>query len=161
MASRPQDPQHADGSKPDERQSLLSFYQRYSYSSHGNQGPRRRNTDTNSLLNGQNISSKWQDAKVYLNADVSTRWTDIILIACFFISGLVDSGTYNAYQCFVSMQVSLSSHCPTYGKTNADSQNRQATQSSQPSASPTSPSPPPNTPGPNPSPPSSPSSSAP
>lgn len=39
-------------------------------------------------------------------ADVSTRWADLVLMVNFFISGLVDSGAYNAYSCFVSMQVS-------------------------------------------------------
>ncbi|TKA34142.1 hypothetical protein B0A50_00122 [Salinomyces thailandicus] len=43
-------------------------------------------------------------AKQYLNADVSNKHTDIILIICFAISGLIDSGAYNAYTCFTSMQ---------------------------------------------------------
>lgn len=46
-----------------------------------------------------------QSAKDYLNADIDTRWTDLILILCFAICGLIDSGAYNAYECFVSMQV--------------------------------------------------------
>lgn len=44
--------------------------------------------------------------KCYLTADVNTRWADLILIICFAISGLIDSGAYNAYECFVSMMVS-------------------------------------------------------
>lgn len=85
----------------DERQSLLSFYQRYSY----RDGPR------DSIPNG-NIpppagdETRLEAAISYLTADVSTRWADLVLMVCFMISGLVDSGAYNAYSCFVSMQVS-------------------------------------------------------
>ena len=44
--------------------------------------------------------------KLYLTADIDKRWGDLILIVCFFISGLIDAGAYNAYGCFTSMQVS-------------------------------------------------------
>ncbi|KAI7161049.1 hypothetical protein KC349_g3051 [Hortaea werneckii] len=43
-------------------------------------------------------------AKRYLSANVSNDYTDFILIVCFAISGLIDSGAYNAYSCFTSMQ---------------------------------------------------------
>lgn len=43
--------------------------------------------------------------KDYLTADIDTRWADLILIVCFLIAGLIDSGAYNAYECFTSMQV--------------------------------------------------------
>lgn len=41
----------------------------------------------------------------YLDAEISTRWADLVLIVCFFMAGLIDAGAYNAYQCFTSMQV--------------------------------------------------------
>ena len=104
-------PPAGNAHEPEERQSLLSFYQRYSYSTHGGQSPRRRNTDTNSLLSPQNISSNWQDAKTYLNAELSTKWAEIVLFACFFVSGFVDAGAYNAYECFISMQVRAFDPC--------------------------------------------------
>jgi hypothetical protein len=96
---------HAPPKTAEERQSLLSFYQRYSY----RDGPR------DSIVNGNlppppNATGSWQRTKTYLTADVSTRWADLVLMVCFFISGLVDSGAYNAYSCFVSMQVSRSLH---------------------------------------------------
>ncbi|KAK3697798.1 hypothetical protein LTR37_017263 [Vermiconidia calcicola] len=56
------------------------------------------------------FTSKGQDVpnsaklKRYLNADIGTRWADMILVVCFFISGLIDAGAYNAYGCFSSMQ---------------------------------------------------------
>lgn len=56
-------------------------------------------------------SQKYEDLttaewlKYWMTSEVSTAWADLILLVCFFISGLVDSGAYNAYECFVSMQV--------------------------------------------------------
>lgn len=43
--------------------------------------------------------------KEHVNADIDTRWADLVLIVCFFISGSIDAGAYNAYECFSSMQV--------------------------------------------------------
>lgn len=48
--------------------------------------------------------SRLEQTKHHLNASVSSRWTDLVLIICFAISGLIDSGAYNAYSCFTSMQ---------------------------------------------------------
>lgn len=84
----------------EERQLLLSFYQRYSY----RDGPRDPNVNSN--IPPPVVATKSQKLQQYLLADVSTRWADLILIVCFLISGLVDSGAYNAYSCFVSMQAS-------------------------------------------------------
>jgi hypothetical protein len=39
-----------------------------------------------------------------LNVDINPKWADIILIVCFFISGLIDSAAFNTYSCFTSMQ---------------------------------------------------------
>ncbi|KAK3707534.1 hypothetical protein LTR37_012029 [Vermiconidia calcicola] len=64
------------------------------------------------------FTSKGQDVpnstklKRYLNADIETRWADLILVVCFFISGLIDAGAYNAYGCFSSMQRGSSSESP-------------------------------------------------
>src|ERR1700712_5638455 len=96
---------HAPKTSAEERQSLLSFYQRYSY----RDGPR------DSIVNGNlppppNTTGGWQTTRAYLTADVSTRCADLVLMVCFFISGLVYSGAYNAYSCFVSIQVSRSIH---------------------------------------------------
>ena len=145
----------------DERRSLLSFYQRYSY----RDGPREGNHN----VNGNNSSppgpsTTLQKVKSHLSADVSTRWADLVLMVCFMVSGLVDSCAYNAYSCFVSMQVSFSikkitNQHLTKTFTNNNS-NRQATQSSSPSVQMTSQFPPHRSPGPNLSPPSFPSCSA-
>jgi len=129
----------------EERQSLLSFYQRYSY----RDGPR------DGIVNGNlppppSATGRLQRTKSYLTADISTRWADLVLMVCFFVSGLVDSGAYNAYSCFVSMQVSRDSqtkctHAVQKKKelpilTKPQPQNRQETQSSSPSAQTPSPS---------------------
>ena len=87
--------------KLSERQSLLSFYQRYSY----RDGPRDNNANGN-IPPPPSPTSNVEKATSYLTADISTRWADLVLMVNFFISGLVDSGAYNAYSCFVSMQVS-------------------------------------------------------
>ena len=39
-----------------------------------------------------------------LDADIDAKWADLILLGCFFCSGLVDSMAFNMYACFVSMQ---------------------------------------------------------
>lgn len=36
--------------------------------------------------------------------DVDTSWGDAVLLASCFVSGLVDSGVFNKWSCFVSMQ---------------------------------------------------------
>lgn len=46
--------------------------------------------------------------KHYLATDISTRWTDLVFIINFFISGMIDAGAFNAYECFCSMQVDRS-----------------------------------------------------
>jgi hypothetical protein len=46
-----------------------------------------------------------------LNAQVDTKWGDLILLGCFYCSGLVDSMAFNMYGCFVSMQTgTLNNH---------------------------------------------------
>ncbi|KAJ4003590.1 hypothetical protein NW752_011014 [Fusarium irregulare] len=37
-------------------------------------------------------------------ADIKTKWSDLLLLLCFFVAGLVDSAAFNMYGCFVSMQ---------------------------------------------------------
>lgn len=39
-----------------------------------------------------------------LDAEIDAKWADLILLGCFFCSGLVDSMAFNMYACFVSMQ---------------------------------------------------------
>ncbi|KZM19333.1 uncharacterized protein EKO05_0002918 [Ascochyta rabiei] len=39
-----------------------------------------------------------------LDAQIDSKWADLILLGCFFCSGLVDSMAFNMYACFVSMQ---------------------------------------------------------
>ncbi|KAH7088361.1 hypothetical protein FB567DRAFT_337550 [Paraphoma chrysanthemicola] len=40
----------------------------------------------------------------HFNAQVDTKWADVILLGCFYCSGLIDSMAFNMYGCFVSMQ---------------------------------------------------------
>lgn len=39
-----------------------------------------------------------------LDAEIDAKWADLILLGCFFCSGLIDSMAFNMYACFVSMQ---------------------------------------------------------
>ncbi|KAK5118858.1 hypothetical protein LTR62_000067 [Meristemomyces frigidus] len=57
----------------------------------------------------QSQSNNMQSWADYLNTNIATRHTDLILIVCFAVSGLIDSGAYNAYTCFMSMQPSNNS----------------------------------------------------
>lgn len=41
----------------------------------------------------------------FLNTNIHTNRADVLLIISFFISGMIDAGAYNAYECFTSMQV--------------------------------------------------------
>lgn len=40
----------------------------------------------------------------FLNKNVSDHRADALLICSFFVSGMIDAGAYNAYECFTSMQ---------------------------------------------------------
>ncbi|KAK4545821.1 hypothetical protein LTR36_002385 [Oleoguttula mirabilis] len=51
----------------------------------------------------ETYATRVQKVQGYLTADITTRWADLVLIVCFALSGLIDSGAYNAYECFVSM----------------------------------------------------------
>ncbi|KAK5132728.1 hypothetical protein LTR08_008694 [Meristemomyces frigidus] len=53
--------------------------------------------------NPSKATTRMQKARSYLTADIDTRWTDLVLVVCFGESGLIDSGAYNAYNCFTSM----------------------------------------------------------
>lgn len=50
--------------------------------------------------------SRWQRTRDWLQQDVDTTNADLVLIVCFFLAGLIDSGAYNAYTCFTHMMVS-------------------------------------------------------
>lgn len=63
----------------------------------------------------KSVPSRLQRSKAYLMCDVDTRWTDSILIFCYFLSGMIDAGAYNAYECFVSMMVSPDVRSPWSG----------------------------------------------
>lgn len=44
----------------------------------------------------------------YFLADINTEWTDVLLIVCSFVSGLVDGLSFNAWGNFSSMQTGAS-----------------------------------------------------
>ena len=46
----------------------------------------------------------------YLQARINTEWTDVLLIICGFVSGLVDGLSFNAWGSFSSMQTGASIH---------------------------------------------------
>ena len=45
--------------------------------------------------------------KLHFSSEVTTTHTDLLLLTCCLISGLVDSTVYQAYGTFVSMQTVL------------------------------------------------------
>lgn len=58
----------------------------------------------NGLLPPKNQPALSTRLHAHLNQQVATTHADLIMLACSFISGLVDSTIYNAYGTFVSMQ---------------------------------------------------------
>src|SRR6266498_5165392 len=46
----------------------------------------------------------------HIAVDVDTRWADVVMITCCFISGLIDSVSFNTWGCFVSMQTGMLDH---------------------------------------------------
>lgn len=49
----------------------------------------------------RSLASRWRK---YLVADVNRDWADVILILCYFITGLLDSSSISVWGSFVSMQ---------------------------------------------------------
>ncbi|KAF2844309.1 hypothetical protein T440DRAFT_512271 [Plenodomus tracheiphilus IPT5] len=50
------------------------------------------------------VSGMPYQRKEHYLAEIDTKWADLLLLACFFCSGLIDSMAFNMYGCFVSMQ---------------------------------------------------------
>ncbi|TID22091.1 hypothetical protein E6O75_ATG10885 [Venturia nashicola] len=67
---------------------------------------RQEDSESENLpLMAKSIPSTWSSKfKRHFNAQIDTKRADIILIICFFVSGLTDSGAYNAWNIFLSMQ---------------------------------------------------------
>ncbi|OAP57802.1 hypothetical protein AYL99_08540 [Fonsecaea erecta] len=42
--------------------------------------------------------------RLWLTSDIDTRWADTILLACFFVTGMVDAVAFNTWNSFVGMQ---------------------------------------------------------
>lgn len=69
---------------------------------------------TNVSLSGGNQATILDDFSVrqsmsrYFQAGINTEWTDVLLIICGFVSGLVDGLSFNAWGSFSSMQTGLS-----------------------------------------------------
>lgn len=69
---------------------------------------------TNASLSGGNqatISDEFSFREAlsrYLQAGINTEWTDVLLIICGFVSGLVDGLSFNAWGSFSSMQTGAS-----------------------------------------------------
>jgi hypothetical protein len=40
----------------------------------------------------------------YFNRELDVAYMSIVIILCFFISGLIDSVAFNSWNCFVDMQ---------------------------------------------------------
>lgn len=51
--------------------------------------------------------SRLSAIREHFKQNVSQSWSDIVLIICTFIAGLVDSAVFNVWDCFVSMQTGM------------------------------------------------------
>lgn len=65
------------------------------------------------LSNGKDYNSEKKGLRKRLTTSVDSSRADVPLILSFFIAGMIDAGSYNAYECFCSMQVSLALLLPT------------------------------------------------
>lgn len=54
--------------------------------------------------------SRFTTIKEYFDAEIEESWSDLILFLCCFITGLLDSGVFNVWSCFVSMQTGMWCH---------------------------------------------------
>ncbi|KAK9784316.1 hypothetical protein SCARD494_13012 [Seiridium cardinale] len=61
----------------------------------------RRGDEEQALLGQSASKSSWRS---YLTANVHRDWADLILLSCYFITGLLDSASINTWGSFVSMQ---------------------------------------------------------
>jgi hypothetical protein len=65
----------------------------------------RRPDEERPLLGGARkphpFASRWRK---YLVVDVNRDWADVVLILCYFITGLLDSSSISVWGSFVSMQ---------------------------------------------------------
>ncbi|KAI0841054.1 hypothetical protein F5Y06DRAFT_293541 [Hypoxylon sp. FL0890] len=56
------------------------------------------------LLDGSNQTSKLAGWRKNMTADVRRDWADLVLLACYIITGLLDSASISTWGSFVSMQ---------------------------------------------------------
>lgn len=56
------------------------------------------------LINGDNLPSKLAGWRKTMTADVRRDWADLVLLACYIITGLLDSASISTWGSFVSMQ---------------------------------------------------------
>ncbi|ORY27084.1 DUF1275 domain protein [Naematelia encephala] len=52
----------------------------------------------------QRNNFKRKSWRAYLAQEIDPQWTDLVLLAGCFITGLLDSAVFNVWRCFVSMQ---------------------------------------------------------
>ena len=65
------------------------------------------NTDHEAMENDLEKPAYKSQIQQRLDAQIETKWADLILLGCFFCSGLIDSMAFNMYSCFVSMQTGM------------------------------------------------------
>lgn len=63
------------------------------------------------LLGGRSTKSKWRNEMM---TDIDRDYADIILLACYVVTGLLDSASISTWGSFVSMQTGLLSYSDLY-----------------------------------------------
>lgn len=74
------------------------------------QKPRRFNSSVVQIR--KEVKKKWytygdkgvKTTTKYFYQEIDSSWTAVLIIACYFVSGLVDSVAYSVWSCFVGMQ---------------------------------------------------------
>lgn len=62
----------------------------------------------NEAMDGIDVAKNKSGLRRRLTAQIDTKWADLVLLSCFYCSGLIDSMAFNMYGCFVSMQTGTS-----------------------------------------------------
>jgi len=47
--------------------------------------------------------------RLRFDSDIDSKWADLVLLGCFYTTGMVDAIAFNTWSCFVGMQTGWSS----------------------------------------------------
>lgn len=76
--------------------------------------PSRNGSTSPAINNAMPKNSQKENMKTrleqHLYTEITTEWADLVLIACCFVSGVIDSVAFDVWGCFCSMQTGVYPH---------------------------------------------------